>query len=207
MAYFLRLMFRSCCGVVLLWGLWGCGVAPSANVPELPSSDQWQTLTTEEIQLDIPPAYVGGDPELQLPEMQLALTKMGFGDRTEWLAQNATKIDLLLFRTEGRDLKTINVVHEARPEDLSLEAYLQQQISQLESGGVIIKEQGIDPDTNQGFLQVEGAHMHQTTFVYPSEENFWVITYSGGINNDHAASEIERSRQSFQVLPEMSEKL
>lgn len=192
---------------MLLWGLWGCGATPSADVSRLPSSDQWQTIKTEEIQLDIPPAYVGGDPELLLPEMQLTLTEMGFGDRTEWLAQNATKIDLLLFRAEGRDLKTINIVHASRPEDLSLETYLQQQINQLESGGVTVKDQGIDPDTNQGFLWVEGSALRQTTYVYPSEENFWVITYSGGINNDYAASEIERSRQSFQVLPEMSEKL
>lgn len=192
---------------MLLWGLWGCGATPSTDVSRLPSSDQWQIVKTEEIQLDVPPAYVGGDPELLLPEIQLTLTEMGFGDRTEWLAQNATKIDLLLFRAEGRDLRTINVVQEARSEDRSLETYLQKQISQLESGGVTIEEQGIDPNTNQGYLRVKGSQMRQTTYVYPSEETFWVITYSGGMDDDNATSEIERSRQSFQVLPEISEKL
>jgi hypothetical protein len=205
MPYFLRSIFRSCCIGVLLWGLWGCGATPSADVSRLPSSDQWQTIKTEEIQLDIPPAYVGGDPELQLPEIQLTLTELGFGDRTEWLAQNATKIDLLLFRAEGRDLRTINVVHAARSEDLSLEAYLQEEVRKLESGGVTVESQGIDPVTNQGFLRVKGEQIHQTTYVYPSEESFWVITYSGGMIDDQAASEIERSRQSFQVLPEMPE--
>lgn len=178
---------------------------PSADVSRLPSSDQWQTVKTEAIQLDIPQAYVGGDPGLQLPEIQATLTALGFGDRTEWLAQNATKIDLLFFRAEGRELRTINVVHTARPAELSLENYLQAQVRKLEAGGVTVEAQGIDPTTSQGFLQVQKAEMRQTTYVYPSEEDFWVITYSGGLSDARATSEIERSRQSFQVLPKIPE--
>lgn len=177
---------------------------PSADVSRLPSSDQWQTIKTEEIQLDIPPAYVGGDPELQLPEIQLTLTELGFGDRTEWLAQNVTKIDLLAFKEIGRNLNTINVVQETASETArNVDSYVLQQISKLEAAGLTVEQQVFDPAfPDRRVFTVKNPNVYQIVYVYFKTDVFWVITYSGDV--EVTQPDIQRSSQSFQILSEMS---
>lgn len=184
---------------VLLLGLCGCGAVPVVDSAILSPSSDWQTLASEAVQLEIPPDYVGGEPERKLVAMQATLTAWGFGDRTEWLAQHAEKIELLAFQKDGETLNSINVVAEDRPADLDVAGYLQQQMAQLQAAGLKTELQ----TTPQGsYLQINGDDLFQTIYVYPVAETFWVITYSSTTPNPQFTEMVERSQQSFQVLPE-----
>ena len=185
---------------VLLGGLWGCadGMTQSETSMAIAPNEQWKMLQHEEIQLEIPPGFVAGLPGLQLEELQASLEAAGFGDRTDWLAQNAENIALLAFKKEGDQLATINVVNGGRSPKGSLESYVSLQAQKLETAGIEVVSKTIEADDAVGTLQISAADHQQTIYVYPSTENFWVVTYSGTEPFD--AATLERSRRSVEIL-------
>lgn len=194
-----RSIVQACVLGVMLLVLWSCGNATTPEVEALMPSDQWQTLQTSTVQLEIPPGYVGGEPGRQLTALQATLTAWGFGDRNEWLAQNADKIDLLALQHQAGDLNSINVVQESRPADLTVTAYLQQQQAKLQAAGISSNREST-PQGDGLTIQTEQGTQH--LYIYPTDETFWVITYSSTARNPRVTAQIQRSQQSFQVLPE-----
>lgn len=199
MKHCLKTLLNCCVLSLLLLGLWGCSTAPSVDRAILAANPDWQILTSEAVQLEIPPNYVGGEPEQELAAMQATLTAWGFGDRTEWLAQNAEKIELLAFQKDGTTLNSINVVAEDRPADLSAADYLQQQMEQLQAAGL---DTELRENAQGSHLQINANDLALILYVYPTPETFWVITYSSSTPNPQFTELVERSQQSFQVLSE-----
>jgi hypothetical protein len=202
------LFSRYCLLGCLLWGLWGCGAVPNKAAVLQPNSD-WQTLQSTAVQLDIPPGYVGGEPGRQLEELQATLEAWGFGDRAEWLAQNADKIELLAFQAQvdpaepSAPLNSINLVQVDRPEQLGVLDYLQTQAAQLKAAGITIDR--LNQSGEVGQLQSHREGLFQISYVYPTETVFWVLTYSSNEPDAALLSQIERSHQSLQILPEIPE--
>lgn len=187
-----------CCAM----GLVGCSTflspAPDGELGLAPSPT-WQTLRHGAITLEIPPGYVAGIPNEQLAELQASLENAGFGDRTDWLAQNAEEIAIIAFAPQGDTLNGINVVQEDREPDQDLKAYLQQQGDRLTAAGLTISRQLIEPETNQGILHLERGNFQEYIYVYPDAETFWVVTYSGA--KEHLDLDlIDQSRRTVQLL-------
>jgi hypothetical protein len=160
------------------------------------------------VQLDIPPGYVGGEPGRQLEELQATLGAWGFGDRAEWLAQNADKIELLAFQQQADQdqtdhLNSISLVQADRPDQLSVLDYLQTQATQLQAAGITVDR--LDQSGEVGQLQSHREGLFQTSYVHPTETTFWVLTYSSHDRNEALLSQIEQSHQSLQILPEIPE--
>ncbi|AMA10177.1 hypothetical protein [Picosynechococcus sp. PCC 73109] len=188
-------------GVLLLF-LWGCGANPPGLETEiLTPSNQWQTLTTEQVQLDVPPGYVGGNPGSDLPALAATLEAWDKGDRLEWLNQNAETLELLAFQAEGDRLNSITIVQEERPEALTLEDYLQQQVATLQAAGITVS---LTQTADQGRLELNRGDLTQVSYVYPETTTFWVITYSSDRPTAAFTAGVEQSQQSFQVRPESS---
>ncbi|MBV5257904.1 hypothetical protein FLX56_05655 [Synechococcus moorigangaii CMS01] len=186
---------------LLLALLWGCGENPARETEVLLPSDQWQTLQTERVALDVPPGYVGGSPGLDLDALQATLVAWGKGDRTEWLSQSTEDLELLAFQEKDGTLNSINVVQGERPENLSLEAYLQQQTAQLQAAGLTVTTTQTTP---WGRLELTQGNLTQISYVHPSDAVFWVITYSSDKPTAEFLAGVEQSHQSFQVRPEPS---
>lgn len=185
----------------LMFLLWGCGTTPPPDTQALIPKDQWQTLKTEQVELSIPPGYVGGNPGLDLEALQATLMAWGKGDRTEWLGQNAEDLELLALREKDDNLESINVVQEERPENLSLEAYLNQQVEQLQATGITVTA---TQETNWGRLELTQGQLQQISYVYPGDVVFWVITYSSDRPTAEFLAGVDQSHQSFRVRPEPS---
>lgn len=184
----------------LLGGLWGCGTVPPGDVVSLQPSAEWQTLRSATVQLELPPGYVGGEPGRQLAQLQATLAAWGFGDRSEWLAQNAEAIELIAFQQGTQRLNNISLVQAPRPDNLSVLDYINTQATQLQTAGITVEH--IDQAGTVGALTVSRDGLWQTSYVYPAEANFWVITYSHSDRSETVLAQMERSRQSFQLLPE-----
>lgn len=180
-------------------GLWG--KSPGLETEILTPSNQWQTLTTEQVQLDVPPGYVGGNPGLDLPAMAATLEAWDKGDRLEWLNQNAETLELLAFQAEDGRLNSITIVQEERPETLTLEDYLQQQVATFQATGITV---GLTQTADQGRLELNRGDLTQVSYVYPETTTFWVITYSSDRPTAAFTAGVEQSQQSFQVRPESS---
>lgn len=195
---FRSLVIFCCCGF-FIWGIWGC--TPGKQTFEgdiLKPTAQWQIISTEDVSLEMPPGYVGGEPGRLLPEMQATLAAWGLGDRNEWLAQNAEKIDLLAFQNQTDSLRTINVVSEKRPESSTLIDYLEGQTQKLQAANLTAEFVLLPADIGQ--MQIEVKNLQQRIYVIPEDEYFWSITFSGS-KLDRDQSEIDRTVQSFRILP------
>ncbi|AFY36541.1 hypothetical protein Lepto7376_0091 [[Leptolyngbya] sp. PCC 7376] len=194
--------FQWVAAVALVGSLWGCAgsMSPPDSSLAIAPNEQWQILQNEGIQLEIPPGFVAGVPGLQLEELQASLVAGGFDDRTDWLAQNAEKIDLLAFQKSGDQLATLNVVRAGRSPEETLENYLDQQVSRLEAAGIVVESQIVERDGKVGELRLTGTDQQQIIYVYPSTEDFWVLTYSGG--ESLAENTIERISYSVEILTE-----
>ncbi len=184
---------------VVCGSLWGCAnnVTPEETELALEPNQDWTLVEHEGIQLEIPPNFVVGQPGLELEELQASLTDAGFGDRTDWLAQNAEDVVLLAFEATDDQLSAINVVQIGRSPDEALEDYLAQQVTQLEAANITVAPPQIEAEV--GILEISADNQEQFIYVYPSAEDFWVVTYSGG-RGQLAASTIERSRRSVEIL-------
>lgn len=186
---------------LLLLGLGSCGTNVPVETAILTPSDQWQTLTTANVQLDLPPGYVGGDPGRDLEALQRTLVAWEQGDRTEWLSQNAAEFEFLAFQRAGEMLNSINIVQEDRPKTLTLADYLQRQTEKLEAAGITATS---TITATSASLELRSMNLYQRIYIYPTETVFWVITYSSGSPNAEFTAGVEQSQQSFQVRLEPS---
>ena len=187
------------CSILLCFSLWGCaGSSMNTEVPVASVSEQWRSLSIDNFSVDIPPCFIAGLPGLELEALQGSLEEMGFGDRADWLAQNAENIDIVAFQQVDGDLNSINVVRAGRSPDETVTDYLEQQVTQLEAAGIDVESQAVAADPTIGSLQLRQADQAQSIYVFASTDDFWVVTYSG---EDGQFDEmlIEQSRRSVEI--------
>jgi hypothetical protein len=172
---------------------------PVLTPMDIPGWDRFEALGAS---LWLPESYVGGNPSRDLDGIiaQLADLGGGFAEAAEQLRQNPASYVLWIVDTSPTGsgaISNVTVVTDAYPVDMDIQAYLDDQLSQLpaefrviESGRVALARY---PDAAAVIMEanIGGLTLRQLVYLVVHEGQVWAVTYTTG------APEFEQLRPTF----------
>lgn len=153
------------------------------------STEDWQTLEGKSLKLSVPASYRGGNPNLDLNEIESTLEQVNgdYSQRLQAVQQNIDEIALIAFDTqffEANTLTNVNVVQHPLEEEITLDKYLSQAVGELEATHNIEEQEMMNSnDTSMGRILTtlttgEGIDMTQLFYFYSGVESIWITTYT-----------------------------
>lgn len=151
------------------------------------TAEDWQTLEGESLKLSVPASYRGGNPNLDLSEIESTLEQVNgdYSQRLQAVQQNIDEIALIAFDTqffEANTLTNVNVVQY--PKEITLDKYVSQAVGELEATHNIEEQKMMNSnDTSIGRILTtittkEGIDMTQLFYFHSGVESIWITTYT-----------------------------
>ncbi|QDZ38790.1 hypothetical protein FRE64_01840 [Euhalothece natronophila Z-M001] len=175
------------------------------------TTEDWEMLEGESVKLSVPASYRGGSPNLDLTEIESTLEQLNgdYSERLQAVQENPEEIALIAFDTqffESDTLTNVNVVQHELDEEISLEDYLSQAVSNLEATHNIEEQEIINNnDTSMGRILTtltteEGVEMTQLFYIHSQPEAMWITTYTTPSSEfEQRVSNFEESIASLEI--------
>ncbi len=175
------------------------------------TADNWQILEGKSLKLSVPASYRGGNPNLDLTEMESTLEQVNgdYSQRLQAVQQNLDEIALIAFDTqffEADTLTNVNVVQYPLEEEISLDKYVSQAVGELEATHTIEEQEMVNRNgTSMGRILTaitteEGIKMKQLFYFHSQGETIWITTYTTPSREfDQRVNNFEKSIASLEI--------
>ncbi|MFP4132635.1 MAG: hypothetical protein ACLFQP_08770 [Halothece sp.] len=175
------------------------------------TADNWKTLEGKSLKLSVPATYRGGNPNLDLTEIESSLEEVNgdYSERVQAVQQNIDEVALIAFDTqffEDNTLTNVNIVQYPLEEEITLDAYLSQAVGELEATHNIEEQEMVNRNgTSIGRILTtitteKGIDMTQLFYFHSGKDRIWITTYTTPSREfDQRVNNFEKSIASLEI--------